>query len=377
MPTPETPTNSDPRRKVVIVGASARAAADSATRAGFDPFSIDLFNDRDLRVPALLCPLREYPHAIPCLLDAGPHEWKNAPVILTGAMENHLETVRSIAAKRPLMFAGANAIAASRDPLLWRRLRGMIHAMVCETRVPGEDLTAVTAGGTWLLKPLYSSAGHGIRPMESLPTKLPTTHYAQEFIEGTPVSAVYHATHDTSALLGVTQQIIGDPRFGARAFQYVGNFGPVHDRMLSMAFAELGGEVVRNTSLTGVFGIDAIVDSQGRVRPLEINPRFPASAEVLELAGRSSVLLPESATHEAIHSGVVAGKAIAYARAASTMPDLFELFDRDDIADVPAIGETIPQGRPICTLRAKVSNTNACIERLHTLADELYTRLRA
>jgi hypothetical protein len=40
-------------RSLTIVGASARAAAFSAARAGFEPYAIDHFADRDL---AELCP---------------------------------------------------------------------------------------------------------------------------------------------------------------------------------------------------------------------------------------------------------------------------------------------------------------------------------
>jgi predicted ATP-grasp superfamily ATP-dependent carboligase len=62
---------------LLIVGASGRAAAASARRAGFDPYVIDLFADADTRrlAETVRCPIERYPGAIPELarrLPPGP-----------------------------------------------------------------------------------------------------------------------------------------------------------------------------------------------------------------------------------------------------------------------------------------------------------------
>ena len=51
-------------RTLLIVGASGRAAATSAIRAGWRPFVIDLFADEDTSrlCSVLQCPLDGYPH---------------------------------------------------------------------------------------------------------------------------------------------------------------------------------------------------------------------------------------------------------------------------------------------------------------------------
>src|SRR5206468_8888687 len=72
---------------VLILGASARAAAFSARRAGLAPWCADLFADADLR---RLCPVRridvaDYPAGlVTALADAPP-----GPVLYTGALENY------------------------------------------------------------------------------------------------------------------------------------------------------------------------------------------------------------------------------------------------------------------------------------------------
>ena len=52
--------------RVLILGASARAAAASARRAGLDPFAIDLFADADTEqiCDCLRCPPDRYPEGL-------------------------------------------------------------------------------------------------------------------------------------------------------------------------------------------------------------------------------------------------------------------------------------------------------------------------
>src|SRR2546430_2673355 len=100
---------------LLIVGASARAAAASARRAGFEPWCADLFGDSDLRamVPeSVRCPANRYPGGLANLLAHAPI----APWIYTGGLENHPKLIKTMAALRPLWGNGPEALRASRDP---------------------------------------------------------------------------------------------------------------------------------------------------------------------------------------------------------------------------------------------------------------------
>ena len=82
--------------RVLIVGASARAAAASALRAGLDPWCADLFADADLRalVPdSIRCPAGQYPSALTELLRDAPA----GPLMYTGGLENHPNLVWRLA----------------------------------------------------------------------------------------------------------------------------------------------------------------------------------------------------------------------------------------------------------------------------------------
>ena len=157
------------------------------------------------------------------------------------------------------------------------------------------------------------------------------------------------------------------------------------------ALVHLGVSLTQQFDLRGLFGIDAVIDHRGNIWPVEVNPRYTASVEILERATGISALAPGSVDKRAAHvskrkdrSLTVAarfateiwGKAIVFAREDVTMPDLYDWFDSEQIADVPPIGRRIEAGKPICTLLSHGPDRDTCLARLHDMAATLYTRLR-
>lgn len=411
------PTKPPPKRALIIVGASARAAAASARRAGLDPWCVDLFADRDLRAiaPVRRCPLQDYPDGMAALLRDAP----DAPVLLTGAMENHPEAVAAIARERPLLGPPPEAIRAARDPHLLAGLPGVPGLGRCAVRFdaaePGLSIPSNEAHSpgpaSWVRKPLRSAGGRGVQMLIQSPAARPGAtvsakteaeaaaghlpdHYFQQFIPGSAVGAVFVAGRHGLRLAGISRQIVGDPSLGATGFQYVGSLGPIAlTERQRFALVALGEMLVERAGLRGLFGVDLILDPTGDLWPIEVNPRYPASVEVLEAAGAAPVLAdldefqggearPPGDTAPAATSPVpgsavtpIHGKAIAFARESVVAPDLYAWFAPDEIADVPEAGEPTPAGRPICTLLAHARTEQACLARLHALADRLYTRL--
>ena len=83
---------------ITIVGASARAAAQSALRAGLRPFAGDLFADADLAGACPTVQVPQYPDGLEGLLASAPAGgW-----MYTGALENHPDLVDRLAEMRPL-----------------------------------------------------------------------------------------------------------------------------------------------------------------------------------------------------------------------------------------------------------------------------------
>ena len=108
----KTSRTADAPKDLVVVGASVRAIAGSAARAGFIVHAADLFGDLDLReLAATVETVRPYPAGLPAAIAAFPP----APWIYTGALENHPELIAVMAAARPLAGCSPEAVARVRD----------------------------------------------------------------------------------------------------------------------------------------------------------------------------------------------------------------------------------------------------------------------
>src|SRR5262249_9981062 len=101
-------------KTLLIFGASTRAAAFSALRAGLSPWCADLFADADLhaRCPAMRLPARTFPDGFLYLADS---ELKG-PWIYTGGLENHVELIETFTRCHQLWGNRALAIDLARDP---------------------------------------------------------------------------------------------------------------------------------------------------------------------------------------------------------------------------------------------------------------------
>src|SRR5215472_11687700 len=105
---------------LLLLGASTRAAAFSALRAGLRPWCADLFADMDLQGH---CPVQRvqpgrYPDGFLALVRRAPA----APWLYTGALENRPALVERIAAERPLWGNNADVLATVRSPLVLQQM---------------------------------------------------------------------------------------------------------------------------------------------------------------------------------------------------------------------------------------------------------------
>jgi len=163
---------------LIVLGASARAAAFSIRRAGYEPYAIDLFADRDL---AAICPavkIQRYPHDFLASLAAAP----SAPWIYTGGLENYPRLVDRMAALRPLLGNRGDVLRRIRDPL---QLAEAPRDAGCSFPPLGGTAGLPSSAMQWLVKPLRSSGGLAVRFAcgEEI-AQPPRWAYLQQFIEG-------------------------------------------------------------------------------------------------------------------------------------------------------------------------------------------------
>lgn len=384
---------------LLIVGASARAAAFSARRAGFDVYAADLFADLDLRAIAKATCVSDYPAG----LFAAARHFPSCGWIYTGGLENRPAIVDRIAGERPLLGNRGAVLKRVRDPFQVRRAltnAGLRYPQTCG------DPRDVPPDGAWLRKAFASSGGNEVQRWRGSPRQPVGGHsltspsrggegiYYQRWIDGQSVAAVYVAAGGTARLLGVTRQLVGEPWccVGAAAvdrpawsgppFRYCGSIGPLPiDDALRDQFMRIGHCLAAEFSLIGLFGVDAIIRA-GEVWPVEVNPRYPASAEVLERAqgvsmigahvaacGHTQSLRGKGESRADGRAAESSGKAIAFAAQGFTachelVERLLAMNDdpwRPQVADVPCAGSVIQAGWPVTTLLAD-GETAATVE---------------
>jgi predicted ATP-grasp superfamily ATP-dependent carboligase len=352
------------RGPLVVLGASARSAAQSAARARFEPFAIDLFADRDL---AALCPavrIERYPAEFVRALAAAPE----APWIYGGGLENYPRLVARMAELRPLWGNGAPVLREVRDPWRLRSVLSEEGFAFPELWTPGSR-----PGRRWLLKPRRGSAGLGVRfATESDFQPAAQGTVLQEYIDGASCSATYVAARGRAVLLGATRQIVGRDWGLAPEFQYVGSLGPLSLVPRERAtLARLGDVLAARFGLAGLFGVDFIRTVES-LWPVEVNPRYTASVEVLErVTGRHFVADHAAACADGTlpklsgaATAMCAGKAVVYARRAC----MWQGCDVTEIADVPRDGQALAAGQPVVTVFASGSSLDAVEQTLRERA---------
>ena len=348
---------------LLIVGASARAAAASARRIGLRPTCLDLFADADLASSHFLPRIdpAEYPDALAELADRLPP----MPWLYTGAIENRPDLVGRISARHRLLGNGGKTLRAVRDPLELAEACRAVGLPAPEVRL---DPSALPLDGSWLRKPLASGGGRGIRPWTGRGGRPGV--YFQRKIEGLSLSVLCLGDGAAARCLGVTRQVVGKP---SNRFAYRGTLAPwsVSDEVLER-IERLARAIGDRFGLVGLFGIDLIL-ADGHPWPIEVNPRYTASVEALEWAlGRS--LLAEhlraaglefaETPHPSSPAAFVA-KAIVFAGREFRWPEAWawrgaDPADFPEIGDVPHPGTKFDPGDPVLTVFAGGDSLEAC-----------------
>ena len=368
--------------RVLFAGVSTRGFAESAARAGYEVVAVDGFGDLDLRARA---------HSVHVARSGGRFSVRAAVaaargleadvVCYVGSFENHARAVGVLAADRVLWGNRPAVLAAVRDPV---RLARALRARGLPT--PAVRVTAPRAGTArrWLVKPRASGGGGGVAPWRGGP--LPRGSYLQQRVTGVPGSIVFAADGQTAVPLGVSRALAGDARFGdvAGGFRYCGSLLVAPEEPLFGRACRLAATVTAAFGLVGVNGIDFV--ARGAVPyAVEVNPRYCASMELVERARGISIF----AVHARACAGElpalvhtrpaadVIGKAIVYARE-DVMPEgTARWLEDDDVRDVPAPGEGIARGHPICTVFARGRSVTACGAALAARARTVYRSLDA
>ncbi len=395
--------------RVLIIGLSTRAIAESAVQSEHQIITLDYFGDRDQRVLVENLALSrdfDLPFSAQALRDASQHLDFEALVYVSN-LENHPQIIEELARDHILLGNTPESLRRVRD---WHQMRSFcretgIHFPT--TLLPGEESQA-DPQGRWLRKPIRSGGGHAIRLWKG--EALDGDHFLQAYVAGQAASAAFVADGEQSVLLGLTEQLIGQEELGAGGFGWCGNILPLADPPAeTLALLEeveaMIASLTRRFGLRGVNGIDLIVtrDEQnargrarspaptkqatrntkepGTLRPylVEVNPRYTASMELLErayglnifslhLKALAGKLLDFSLREHIKSQKRYFGKGIVYARRDVTAPETANWMERGR-RDVPFPGERIKARNPVCTVLAEGESRAACWQNLITKAE--------
>lgn len=374
-----------PGDHLIVAGRSARALAESASRAGWKVTALDASGDLDLEAFAEVVTLG-HDRGRPWTPLAAANVARVVPasaVAYTADLENHPRAVARLTEGRRLLGNPPEVLERVRDPAVLAaalRDRGFPAPEVRGDPAPGAE------PGVWLVKPRSSCGGGGVE--DWLPGRaVPADCVLQRRIAGRPGSLVFAADGQQAVALGLTRKLVGNAALGAGGFRYCGSVlgspttpcfhdhAALVDRTVAMAQA-----LTEAFGLVGVNGLDFVV-CDGVPHPIELNPRYTAAMELLERAHGVSVFdihasacegrLPRS---DLAHrpASVAYGRAIVHARSSGLLGDTRGWLRDPCLRDVPRPGAYVERGAPICTIFAEAGDAAACRRALVRRAAALY-----
>ncbi len=355
--------------KILAVGISVRAMVESAANSNYRIIGLDAFGDQDLKSLVEGYSLSRDFHAAYSAeaLFRAAGRLKFDAIAYTSNLENHPEILKKFAAGHTVIGNAPEVVESVRN---WAGLSARLQeaGFAVPESVYKVDGKKLPAGRRWLLKPTLSGGGCGIVFFKE--DGLPDGHFMlQEYIPGKSCSASFIAAGRKCVVLGITQQLVGLRAFGSRDFRYIGNILPLPEAVRSgigkdilMQVRLLAEFLTREYGLVGLNGIDFILQG-GRIYATEINPRYSASMELMELGyglpmfhlHTQAVLngkLPDFDAETTLKSKEFFGKAILFAEKDAVAPDTKNWHSRA-LRDIPAGGQKLAKGAPVCTILAR------------------------
>ena len=370
--------------EVLLTGVSMRAAAQSAVRAGYHTHTIDAFGDLDLPRGKKRMARFNVDGRFDAYGAGTDSSSVDADAVVYGSgFEDESGAVDLLARGRALWGNPPDVLTKVRSPRQLFEGLARLGFLVPRIHEAG-DAALPNSRIYWLEKPFRSGGGHGIRPWEG--EAIAQGCYLEEFIEGRPGSIVFVARDGRAVPLGVSRQLAGDPAFGATWFQYCGSIlahpADLFDRGLLVAATAhgLAMAVARDYSLVGLNNVDFIA-RRGDAFPVEVNPRWSASVELIERAHGFSMFglhadacsrgtLPDD--RMPLCSRRAVGKAIVFARENLMARHTHDWLLSHDVADVPRPQTFIRRGQPICTVFAEAPTAAECYAALRRRAERVY-----
>lgn len=254
----------------------------------------------------------------------------------------------------------------------------------------------------FILKPLQGSGGLGIFLLDNeslsennngnqiLENISYENYILQEYIDGINLSSSVLSSHDEEKNL-INSRLISEHDLGNDTFEYCGNILPLDENSLQMfngnrtdiAIDELNKEMknisedlIHEFNLVGSNGVDYVLDNDGQLKIIEINPRFQGTYELVEnVLGinllEAHIRACEGELIEVPNAGPYSVKKIIYARKQVNIGDL----NIPNVFDVPYQGVKIEKDQPLVTIITCDDDLEKAVNDVKIAEEEVYENI--
>lgn len=350
-------------------------AAEMLTRLGFECSVLDLFGDFDASgiCDGRVMKIDELAQAADHALNTRMYEF----IVFTGGLESSAAVAEKLAQEGRAAFASSESIKLLTCPDVFNEALAVADVNWFPFFQDSRQLD-----GPYVRKKIHHSGTAEL--VESKDFKARSNSRStvfQKYIAGDSVSLIFVANQSGVQCLGGSEQL-------TESLSWVGSISGLQlaeDELQSaIKFAEILAQL---SKIVGVFGIDFIRNQKG-LCPVDINPRIPASAEVVGDHVISSHLRAFGIDCESTvpNNESVRGKLVVFNSLGG--PVRFERNCLADlpirylnpsaevsIADVPNDNEIIEVGRPVLTVFSSGRDAKEVRSKLSSLREEILKKV--
>lgn len=382
---------------LLIMGIDTRPMVNSALKLDYKTFSISYFKTVDFKMPYMEKHVLDQESVISC----GRFEENYSPEKLLELSKDFLfQNYDGDGIDKIVLTTGINAKNFSGEFKYFRKIvRGNKNTEYVDDKfkfynklknkfdVPltfqpsdiGElnEILQQHNNNQFILKPLQGSGGLGIFLLDNeslsennngnqiLENISYENYILQEYIDGINLSSSVLSSHNDEKNL-INSRLISAHDLGNDTFEYCGNILPLDENSLQMfngnrtdiAIDELNKEMknisedlIHEFNLVGSNGVDYVLDNDGQLKVIEINPRFQGTYELVENVLGINLLdahikACEGELIEVPNAGPYSVKKIIYARKQVNIGNL----NIPNVFDVPYQGVKIEKDQPLVTI---------------------------
>jgi uncharacterized protein len=366
----------------LIIARCGRALALSAKRAGYKVSVIDCFSDEDTKSVSESVFQIQYHESgfdidelvehVNTILSNSP----NLKIILGTGFESNFQVLDCLCKLAPVLGNSKESISAVKDPKSFFEILkkySISHPEFLFTR-PADSKK-------FLIKKISGMGGDHINWCERINFEPDLNYYYQEYVSGLVSSVVFLANGVEAKIIGFNQQLQCND-FEDMPFLYQGaiSLGSIDIKHRDV-IQNIINNIMLEVELKGLCGLDYIINNEGDVVVLELNPRPPAT---FELYDKTQSLfndhlacfdgkLPETSFE--LEKQLYNGYAILYAKENNVIGDKVEW--PDWAKDRPESGSSIKEKYPVCTVHASDNSLDNVKTMLFNRLQEIEMKITA